>query len=137
MRSTGTLRVAGRISPLRVRPPATPTRCSIRSSPRPRADSAHALNGDALPGRRGSESDHRVGRAEARARAIDFKTAAAAGLAGLDDQEVLTRSAREGRILVTHDQTTMPRHFGEFVHAQRSPGLLVVPQHLVVRQVAD
>jgi hypothetical protein len=31
----------------------------------------------------------------------------------------------------------MPRHFGEFVRAQRSPGLLVVPQHLALRQVAD
>jgi len=69
--------------------------------------------------------------------AIDFKTATAAGFGGLADQEVLARAAREGRILVTHDQTTMPRHFGEFVRAQRSPGLLVVPQHLAVRQVAD
>ena len=44
--------------------------------------------------------------------AIDFRTATAAGLAGLADQEVLARAARDGRILVTHDQTTMPRHFG-------------------------
>ena len=68
---------------------------------------------------------------------IDFKTATAAGLGGLADEEVLARAAREERILVTHDQTTMPRHFGEFVEAQRSPGLLVVPQHLAVRQVVD
>jgi hypothetical protein len=54
--------------------------------------------------------------------AIDFRTATAAGLAGLADPEVLARAAREGRILVTHDQTTMPGHFGEFVRAQRSPG---------------
>ena len=69
--------------------------------------------------------------------AIDFRTAAVAGLAGLADPEVLARAAREGRILVTHDQTTMPRHFGEFVRAQRSPGLVVVPQHLAPRQVVD
>jgi hypothetical protein len=69
--------------------------------------------------------------------AIDFRTATAAGLGALSDQEVLARAARDDRILVTHDQTTMPRHFGEFVRAQRSPGLLVVPQHLAVRQVAD
>ena len=69
--------------------------------------------------------------------AIDFRTATAAGLAGLADPEVLARAAREGRILLTHDQTTMPRHFGEFVRAQRSPGLLVVPQHLALRQVVD
>ena len=72
-----------------------------------------------------------------RAPAIDFRTATAAGLAGVDDAEVLARAARDGRILVTHDQRTMPRHFGEFVQAQRSPGLLVVPQHLPLREVAD
>jgi len=55
--------------------------------------------------------------------AIDFRTATAAGLAELDDPEVLARAARDVRVLVTHDQTTMPRHFGEFVQAQRSPGL--------------
>ncbi len=69
--------------------------------------------------------------------AIEFKTATAVGLAGLADQEVLARAARDGRILVTHDQTTMPRHFGPFVQAQRSPGLLVVPQHLALRHVMD
>lgn len=72
-----------------------------------------------------------------RAPAIDFRTATAAGLAGLDDAEVLARAALDGRILVTHDQRTMPRHFGEFVQAQRSPGLLVVPQHLPLREVVD
>jgi Ser/Thr protein kinase RdoA (MazF antagonist) len=43
--------------------------------------------------------------------ALDFQTAAAAGLAGLRDPAVLTRAARDGRVLVTHDQKTMPRHF--------------------------
>lgn len=69
--------------------------------------------------------------------AIDFRTATTAGLAGLKDQEVLTVAARDGRILVTHDQATMPRHFGEFLRSQRSPGLIVVPQHLRLGEVAD
>ena len=69
--------------------------------------------------------------------AIDFRTATTAGLAGLKDHEVLALAARDGRILVTHDQSTMPRHFGEFVRLQRSPGLIVVPQHLPVGEVAD
>ncbi len=72
-----------------------------------------------------------------RAPAIDFRTASAAGLAGLLDQEVLAVAAREGLILVTHDQATMPRHFGEFVRSHRSPGLIVVPQHLPIGEVAD
>jgi predicted nuclease of predicted toxin-antitoxin system len=69
--------------------------------------------------------------------AIDFRTATSAGLAGLTDQEVLAVAARDGRILVTHDQATMPRHFGEFVRSQRSPGLIVVPQHLPLGEVAN
>ena len=69
--------------------------------------------------------------------AIDFRTATSAGLAGLKDQEVLVVAARDGRILVTHDHATMPRHFGEFLRSQRSPGLIVVPQHLPIGEVAD
>src|SRR2546425_10730515 len=69
--------------------------------------------------------------------AIDFRTATTAGLAGLKDHEVLGLAARDGRILVTHDQSTMPRHFGEFVRSQRSPGLVVVPQHLPLGEVVN
>lgn len=38
---------------------------------------------------------------------IDFQTASNAGLAGLDDATVLALAAHEGRLLVTHDQSTM------------------------------
>jgi hypothetical protein len=69
--------------------------------------------------------------------AIDFQTAVAAGLAGLTDREVLAIAAREGRVLVTHDQRTMPRHFGEFIARETSPGLLVVPQHLSVAAAVE
>jgi hypothetical protein len=67
-----------------------------------------------------------------RAPAVDFRTADAAQLRGLDDTEVLALAAREGRVLVTHDSRTMPRHFGEFVRAGRSAGVIVVPQHVAV-----
>lgn len=69
--------------------------------------------------------------------AIDFRTATTAGLAGLEDVEVLGVAARDGRILVPHDQSALPRHVGEFVRSQRSPGLIVVPQRLPVGEVAD
>lgn len=72
-----------------------------------------------------------------RAPDIDFRTATAARLAGLTDREVLTIAARDGSILITHDQSTMPRHFGEFVQLQSSPGLIVVPQHLAISEVAE
>ena len=64
--------------------------------------------------------------------AIDFLTAAAANLVGRKDPEVLAVAAQEGRVLVSHDQKTMPKHFAEFITHTRSPGLLLIPQHLPV-----
>ena len=69
--------------------------------------------------------------------AIDFRTATTGGVAGLKDHEVLVLAARDGRILVTHDQATMPRHFGDFARLQHSPGLIVVPQHVPPGEVVD
>lgn len=68
---------------------------------------------------------------------LDFRTAMAAGLAELQDLEVLALAARDGRILVTHDKNTMPRHFAEFVTKTPSPGLIVVPQSLAVALVIE
>lgn len=59
---------------------------------------------------------------------VDFRTATQAGLAGLKDPDVLALSARDARILVTHDKNTMPRYFGEFVSQTPSAGLIVVPK---------
>jgi hypothetical protein len=72
-----------------------------------------------------------------RVSAIDFRTATAGGLAGLNDADVLALAARDERILVSHDQVTMPRHFVEFVRSHQSHGLIVVPQHLALREVVD
>ncbi len=64
--------------------------------------------------------------------AIEFLTAAAAGLFQLKDPDVLAVASREGRLLVTHDQRTMPGHFADFIAENTSPGVLVVPQYLPV-----
>jgi hypothetical protein len=61
---------------------------------------------------------------------IDFQTASGIGLHGLDDLTVLSIAASEGRVLVSHDQTTMPKAFAEFVGENTSAGLLIVPQIL-------
>lgn len=66
-----------------------------------------------------------------------FRSATDAGLAGLDDREVLALAAREGRLLVTHDKNTMPGHFAEFVARTTSPGVIVVPQSLPVGRVLE
>jgi hypothetical protein len=68
---------------------------------------------------------------------MDFQTAFAAGLAHRRDPEVLAMAAREGRILVTHDQRTMPRHFADFIVGNTSSGVLVVPQHVPAHVVAE
>jgi predicted nuclease of predicted toxin-antitoxin system len=69
--------------------------------------------------------------------ALDFRTAGAAGLMGLRDPEVLALAARAGRVLVTHDQKTMPRHFAAFITTETSPGVLIVPQRLSVAAAAE
>ena len=69
--------------------------------------------------------------------AIDFQTAVGAGLANLSDTQVLAVTARAGRVLVTHDRRTMPRHFAEFITTQRSPGLIIIPQLLPVSSVVE
>ncbi len=69
--------------------------------------------------------------------AIDFRTPAEAGFSGLPDPEVLAQTARAGRILVSHDARTMPRHFGDFITLAESPGVLIIPQHLPTAEAVD
>lgn len=69
--------------------------------------------------------------------AIDFRTADAAGLRGLKDLEVLELTARSGRILVSHDFKTMPRHFAAFLREGLSPGVLLLAQHMEVSAAAE
>jgi hypothetical protein len=68
---------------------------------------------------------------------IDFLTAEAGSLVGLKDPEVLAVAAREGRVLVSHDQKTMPKHFAEFISHLPSPGLLLIPQHLPIAAAVE
>jgi len=64
---------------------------------------------------------------------MDFLSANDADLEGVPDPEVLALAAAQGRILVSHDFQTMPRHFGDFLQAgNSSPGVLLVPQRLPV-----
>jgi len=57
---------------------------------------------------------------------IDFQSAHEAGLHGLDDDVVLALGAREGRMLVSHDRRTMPRHFADLISNRRSAGLILI-----------
>jgi hypothetical protein len=61
--------------------------------------------------------------------AMDFKSAPSADLHGKTDLEVLDLAEKEGRILVTQDIRTMPRHFAAFLQGDHhSPGVFLIPQ---------
>ncbi len=60
------------------------------------------------------------------------------GLSGADDPTVLEWAAREGRILLTHDVTTMTRHVYERVGAGKSmPGVFVVSRDIPIGSVIE
>lgn len=60
------------------------------------------------------------------------------GLSGAADQDVLDRAAREGRVLLTHDAKTMPRHAHERVDLGLAlPGVVVCRQDIPIRQAID
>ena len=69
--------------------------------------------------------------------AIDFRTAIESGLPGLSDPEVLEQTAQAGRVLVSHDAQTMPRHFGDFIARIPSCGVLIVPQRMSTAEAVD
>jgi len=61
--------------------------------------------------------------------AIDFLSAREANLAGVPDPDMLALAAAEGRIPVTSDFRTMPRHFGELLEAGGSSAGVFLVKH--------
>ncbi|HBY61245.1 MAG TPA: hypothetical protein DEH78_15600 [Solibacterales bacterium] len=69
---------------------------------------------------------------------IDFKAANDAGLGGLSDPEVLELAAREGRVLVSHDKSTMTVHFAaRAASGLRSPGVLLALPSASVGEIVE
>ena len=68
---------------------------------------------------------------------IDFRTAHDAVLAGLDDLIVLGIAADDGRLLVSHDVSTMPEHFVRFIERRTSPGVILISQELPYREAIE
>lgn len=69
---------------------------------------------------------------------LDFLTAQAAGLRGMNDPEVLTLAAERQRVVVSHDVGTMPAHFRAFRSAgKQSSGVFLIPQRLDVGTAID
>ena len=68
---------------------------------------------------------------------LDFKRAEDVPLEGLHDDAVLSVSAQEGRVLVSHDISTMPDHFRAYTRVHASPGVILVPQELSVGKAIE
>lgn len=69
---------------------------------------------------------------------IDFLTSQAAGLRGFKDAEVLALASEQQRVLVSHDVSTMPKHFRDFKKAgNRSPGVFLIPQSIEIGRAID
>lgn len=68
---------------------------------------------------------------------VDFQSAHHAGLLGVPNDQVLAYCAEEQRILVSHDVTTMPSHFAEFIAQRESLGVFLIPQHLSIFRAVE
>lgn len=53
------------------------------------------------------------------------------------DPEVLALAASLGRILVTHDVRTMPKHFARFIDSRTCPGPLLVPKKVPIGRAIE
>ena len=64
---------------------------------------------------------------------VDIVRVQDAGLSGADDPTVLEWAAREGRVLLTHDVSTMTHHAFERIRAgQLMPGLFEVKRDIPI-----
>ena len=68
---------------------------------------------------------------------VSFRSAQAAQLDGVPDPEVLALAAGDGRILVSHDFETLPRHFRRFTQSRHSPGVMLVRQDLPIGEAIN
>jgi uncharacterized protein DUF5615 len=64
---------------------------------------------------------------------VDLVVAQGTGLCGERDPALLTWAAQQGRIVLTHDRQTMPKHAYDRVRAhQPMPGIIVVSDEMRV-----
>ena len=68
---------------------------------------------------------------------IDFRNALGVIADGTPDPEVLRIAAEGGRVLVSRDITTMPKHFEEFIIGNSSPGLILIPSQRTLGEVIE
>ncbi len=82
-------------------------------------------------------SDKIIAGVRRREPSVDFLNASDGGTRGLSDPEVLALASATGRIVVSSDQKTMPAHFRRFLELHESPGVIIVPQAVVLARAID
>ncbi len=68
---------------------------------------------------------------------ISFLKASEGGTLYHPDPAVIRIAAESGRVLVSHDLETMPRHFWKFMKSNDSPGLILIPQKLRIGRAVE
>jgi len=68
---------------------------------------------------------------------VDFELPQGIIPQGMKDPQVLAVAASLGRIVVTHDVRTMPKHFGEFIIGNDCPGLILIPSSTPIRNAIE
>jgi hypothetical protein len=69
--------------------------------------------------------------------AIDWRPARNVIADATPDAHVLALAADDGRVVVSRDVSTMPRHFTEFIVHRNSPGVILVPPATTVAEAID
>jgi hypothetical protein len=69
---------------------------------------------------------------------LDAVTTFEIGMTKATDSQLLSWAAQKGRIVVTHDRKTMPRHAADLLgQGEKISGLFVVPRNMPLRQVIE
>ena len=68
---------------------------------------------------------------------IDLRSAQGRIPDATPDRDVLRFAAHEGRVLLSHDVSTMPVHFARFIQDFELPGLILVRQDLPVASIIE
>lgn len=68
---------------------------------------------------------------------VDWRPAANVIADGTPDPEVLRICARDSRVLVSRDLTTMGVHFAEFILSSTSSGVILVPSSLSIGEAIE
>ena len=69
---------------------------------------------------------------------LDVVTAYEMGMSTATDAQLLTWAAEAGRVIVTHDHTTMPTHAAELMNqGSNIAGLVIAPRSLPLHRVIE